>query len=167
MSVFLSLIHIDVCIRDRDEAARALVLKKEGALPMRPGADQNAILTFVAPRAGTLNILATEAVRAGGGDGTGLSIILNRNQQLWPGDGAAFLLDDAGGNRVAVPAITGLQVEEGDLISFVADIGKVGGDNQGDEVVWPCLLYTSIFCPSLTRATWCSLPSAGSFSLVT
>lgn len=38
---------------------------------------------------------------------------------------------------MAVPAITGLQVEEGDLISFVADIGKVGGDNQGDEVVWP------------------------------
>lgn len=123
--------------RQLDEAAHALVLKKEGALPMRPGADQNAILTFVAPRAGTLNILATEAVRAGGGDGTGLSIILNRNQQLWPGDGAAFLLDDAGGNRAAVPAITGLQVEEGDLISFVADIGKVGGDNQGDEVVWP------------------------------
>lgn len=28
-------------------------------------------------------------------------------------------------------------MEEGDLISFVADIGKVGGDNQGDEVVWP------------------------------
>ena len=128
--------------RQFDEKAQALVLKQAGAaLPMRPGTEQNAILTFVAPRAGVIDIQAGEAVRHGGGivqgDGAGLSIIQDRNQQLWPEGGTTLLLNNENGNRTSVPAINGIQVEEGTLISFVVDIGTVGGTNLNDDVVWP------------------------------
>lgn len=142
--------------RQFDEAAHALVLRKAGAtLPMRPGTEQNILLTFTAPRAGTIRILASEAVRHGGtaeGDGTGLSIVKDRNQQLWPDGGVTLVLDEANGNRVAIPEIADIEVEAGTKISFVVDIGAVGGDNIDDDVVWPVTIrYEAETLPTTTR----------------
>lgn len=104
---------------------------------MRPGVNQNAILTFVAPRAGTLNILATEAVRAGGGDGRACPSSSTGTSSSGPATARPSCWMTAAATARRCPPSPGLQVEEGDLISFVADIGRAGGDNQGDEVVWP------------------------------
>ena len=93
-----------------------------------------------APRAGTVSVAETAARRDGWNpadfDGAGLSVYKD-GERIWPAEGDNPVVTDT---PVTVPALPDIAVEAGDKLRFVVDIGRVGGTQWGDTVIWPCTL---------------------------
>lgn len=118
----------------------AKLVFEKASYKLQPNAEQNAVLTFIAPGYGQVSLPETAVTRYGGAqdanDGAGLSIYLN-DQKIWPADAEHQLVDASMGNRFTVPAIEAVEVEEGDALRFIVDLGPTGGNEWCDDIDCP------------------------------
>lgn len=64
------------------------------------------------------------------------------------------------GNRFTVPAIEAVEVEEGDALRFIVDLGPTGGNEWCDDIDWPAsVTYTGAAPTRRTRWRIRSSPS--------
>lgn len=109
--------------------------QNKAAYPMAATIEENAVLTFAAPRAGTISVAETAARLDGWNpadfDGAGLSVYKD-GERIWPAEGDNPVVTDT---PVTVPALPDIAVEAGDKLRFVVDIGRVGGTQWGDTVI--------------------------------
>lgn len=108
----------------------------------------NAVMTFVSPYSGVVNIDPSEVVRnygmndAGIMDSTVEIAVYHNNTKIWPaGAGWAEITQYSDPvQTLSVPAIEDILVEEGDMVRFVVNFGEASTVNWTDYTDWPVSL---------------------------
>lgn len=105
----------------------------------------NAVLTFVSPYSGVVNIDPADVIRnygmndAGIMDSTVEIAVYHNNTKVWPAgaDWAEITQYSDPVQTLSVPAIEDILVEEGDMVRFVVNIGEASTVNWTDYTDWP------------------------------
>lgn len=99
--------------------------------------DDATVVTWTAPKAGTVRIQGTPRKHAAGGDGVNVRIVKN-GTQIWPASGWQPI---GGGDTIGVPHSLSAGIAAGDVIRF--EVAQ-GATDLGDSTIWnPTIAYTS------------------------
>src|SRR5262249_40396069 len=98
----------------------------------------DSVVTWIAPKAGSIRITGQPRKQAAAGDGVNVKILQNTAQQ-WPASGWQFI---AGSDTTRVPHNPTISVATGDAIRFVVN---KSGSNASDETNWnPVIQYADL-----------------------